>query len=249
MQPYHMYKLFIYKQYKPKSSLLILLSFLFVNACTTLSETELEKGAKQGAKQESEINSKSVSNPTSSAKSKTSIVLVPDSDGEVGELTITKENGSQAITQAFTSINVKQSDELLASPIKVSKSETNKTFAEAIAAQPNEAIVFLLYFDPVTNQLIKESETKLQETIQIIKQSEAIDIYISGQTKDQGADQISDKLAIKLSKTVSDIIASQLKVTQHAEIVINSYKEAETSKNIKATHKSKTWQVEVTIHI
>lgn len=182
--------------------------------------------------------------------SHTTVVLIPDSDGHVGEVSVSNQSGSKTLTQAYTVVKAKQGDNSLSEPSQISESETKKLFAIALAAQPKSAKTFILYFNTGGTQLTAESQETLTQVISIIKQSATIDIYINGHTDTQGSDEINYKIALKRAKFVADLISSQLAYSQTSKIQTSSYGEGDplvkTADNVK---EAQNRRVEVTIHL
>lgn len=181
---------------------------------------------------------------------KTTVVLVPDSDGYVGKVSVTTKAGSKTLTQAYTALKVKQSDDTLSAPAAISKAETKAIFSSALAAQPKAASYFILYFTSGTAQLTTKSQAELNKVVALIKKSQTIDIYISGHTDTQGSDKINAKLALNRAESVANLIKGQLTPNQTANIRATSHGEGDPLvKTVDNVNEPKNRRVEVTIHL
>jgi len=181
--------------------------------------------------------------------SKTTVVLVPDHDGHVGEVSVSNKSGSRILSKAYTAIRVKSESEIT-NPTTISETETKNLFASALAAQPKAANQFILYFNSGASELTSESKEKLNQIINIIKQSEIIDIYINGHTDTKGSEELNYKLALKRATFVEDMIKEKVTTTQIANIRTHSHGEGnplvKTADNV---NEPKNRRVEVTIHL
>ncbi|MFK5986176.1 MAG: DUF1566 domain-containing protein, partial [Pseudomonadota bacterium] len=180
----------------------------------------------------------------------TMVVLIPDSDGHIGEVSVSNDSVTKNLTQPYTLLKVTQSENEIASASRISEAETNNIFSSALAAQPQEEKHFILYFTTGTTSLTSESQEKLAEVFAVIEQSTIIDIYISGHTDTQGADLVNEKLALKRTERVVDLIAQQLTVDQVSNIKSSSHGEGnplvETADDIAEPLNRR---VEITIHL
>ena len=133
------------------------------------------------------------------------IVLIPDSDGQVGELLVTNKEGTQRITQAYMAVEVSNQDKVIESPKELDKAEVNQTFASAMAANPQESKHFILYFNSASTELTDESATIIATIIKEIATRQIADIFIIGHTDTQAATDFNAQLALKRAKKVENI--------------------------------------------
>jgi len=133
------------------------------------------------------------------------IVLIPDSDGQVGELLVTNKEGTQRITQAYMAVEVSNQDKVIESPKELDKTEVNKTFASAMAANPQKSKHFILYFNSASTELTDESLTIIATIIKEIAERRVADIFIIGHTDTQAATDFNAQLALKRAKKVEKI--------------------------------------------
>jgi len=182
------------------------------------------------------------------APKKSSIVLIPDSDGKVGIVGVSNASGSATLEDAYTIVDAKSSK--LEAPRTISKSETNKMFARALSAQPKQAIGFTLYFDTGATVLTQVSQNLLEESVQIIKQSKVLDIFIVGHCDTRGPSKLNEKLALERAVLVEKLIRNQLSTEQIKQIKVSSHGESEqlvkTADNIE---EPKNRRVEVLLHL
>ncbi len=182
---------------------------------------------------------------------KTMVVLIPDSDGSVGNVSVSIDSASENLTEAYTTLEVNKDDKSLATPSHISEEETNTLFASALAAKPEAEKHFFLYFNTGTTRLTSESQQELEKILAIIEPSSSImDIYISGHTDTQGSDEINTKLALKRTETIYQLISAGLSFSQIKNIQRSSHGEGDplvtTADDVDEPLNRR---VEVTIHL
>ena len=137
------------------------------------------------------------------------IVLIPDPDGNVGEIMVTTQAGSQTMSQPFMAIEVQGADTVPSTPKTVDKDLLNETFASALVAQPDPPIAFILYFKTGTSQLTKESSLKISEIMQTIHERKASDIIIIGHTDTKGREEMNMRLSMQRAKHIKTNISNE----------------------------------------
>lgn len=154
---------------------------------------------------------------------KSTVVLLPDPDGNVGQLEVSTEGGRQLLDEANESVQTKGSKAAPGMVIKLSDEEIRTTFSEAIAAQPLPPAKFTLYFLPNSNELTGESKAIVPQIIQVIRERESTDIVISGHTDTVGAMEYNFKLSLDRAMVMHEILVANgatpanIAVTSHGE--------------------------------
>ena len=179
---------------------------------------------------------------------KSTVVLLPNPDGTVGEIEVTSDTGSQRLSQANQVTEVMSQKSEPSAPAIISSEEINKTFGEVIAISPQPPKTFILYFKFDSSALATQSEKLIPEIINAIKarESSEMEIVVSGHT-----DRVGDKVYnIKLSLQRADNIKNKLvKLGADAAMIeVTSHGEGnpliKTADNVS---ESKNRRVEVTI--
>lgn len=151
------------------------------------------------------------------------VVLTPDPDGKVGEVTVTTRGGSRTLTEANTAVTVGDADRIPEAPEAVEKETIEVTFGKALGARPDPPAYFILYFHSGTTDLTDESLRKLPEVLQTARSRGPCDIGIVGHTDTQGSKAMNMRLSLARANAVRDqLIAigvdpSLMKVTSHGE--------------------------------
>jgi len=157
-----------------------------------------------------------------SCAAKSMVVLIPDPDGHVGQLTVANDGGKQILNEAHQSAEVKDRQ----TPPSIKKLTSDKiraTFSDALAAQPLVPAKFILYFLPDSNELTEESKAMLPQIIQTIRQRGSPDIVISGHTDTVGDKEYNYRLGMERAQTTAEIMKAHgalpdnIRATSHGE--------------------------------
>lgn len=160
---------------------------------------------------------------TACASKGTTVVLINDPDGKVGQTSVTTKNGEQILTQKNQSTRVRATDTAPDHPSLMSDDEIEKRFGAALQAQPDKPAHFLLYFVSGTTELDTDSQLLLQQVKEHISSYPLVDIRIIGHTDTVGSAESNAELALDRAKGVAqELIASGvgqrlLKVDSHGE--------------------------------
>lgn len=136
-------------------------------------------------------------------------VLMPNSDGTVGKISVKNDAGEQIVTSAGTGVKVKGVDTAPAPPKPVSDKYVQETFMNAINATPQPAIRFSLQFEFGTTILIETSQALLPEIIVTVKEWEHCDVRIIGHADAMGPTPENWELGLQRAKTVKQILVDQ----------------------------------------
>jgi outer membrane protein OmpA-like peptidoglycan-associated protein len=139
---------------------------------------------------------------------KETIVLVPDADGKVGQVTVTTEGGSKTLTEPNTMVEVTGSGESPSDPKKIDQSQIAFLFADSIKALPLEPVSFLFYFMNDSTEPTAESKARIPELLSLINKREFYEISIIGHTDTTGSDEHNMKLSSARAVVVWDILRS-----------------------------------------
>lgn len=151
------------------------------------------------------------------------VVLLPDQDGKVGAIEVTNAKGSTTIAAPGETIAVASSGRAPETGRTMSEEEINRTFREALAAEPRQPETFLLYFRSASTRLTDQSAALLPEILAAIRDRESMDISVIGHSDRVGAREYNLALSMKRAEHVRDLLvekgvdAGLIEVTSHGE--------------------------------
>ena len=134
------------------------------------------------------------------------IVLTPAEDGSVGALQVENPKGSAILDEEGKAIYIADKESAPSEPTAISGPELDTFFKEALQVHPLMPQSFLLYFRFNSNQLAEESQQKISEIQQAIKDRDSTDIEIIGHTDRTGSDAYNQQLSLKRAQAVQKIL-------------------------------------------
>lgn len=150
-------------------------------------------------------------------------VLLPDEDGKTGRIAVSNQAGSQEIDAPFQMSSVAAADHAPAAPQPVSPEEVQSLFGPALAAQPQAAVRFLLYFEAGSTTLTAESAGQIEQILGTAFARAPADISVVGHTDTVGARKVNAELALRRAEEVGQLLIEQgvgrdrLEVGSHGE--------------------------------
>lgn len=154
---------------------------------------------------------------------KSMVVLVPNLDGDVGQVVVATAGGQKVLTEANHSVQARGRKAPPGEITTLSVDEVRSTFSEALAAQPLPPTKFILYFMQDSDEMTGESKAVIAQIIQAIKDRGAADIIISGHADTVGKTEYNSKLSLNRAKVVYDVLVANgaqpadIKLTAHGE--------------------------------
>ena len=151
-------------------------------------------------------------------------VLLEDEDGKVGSIQVQNDAGSQTLNQAGQATGLDRADQEPVEPFVLEEEEIREVFGEALDAQPERTVTFLLYFQFGTADLTPESEALIPEILETLDNRKAPPrIAVVGHTDTAGDASINATLALNRARAVRDLLLRQavaaelVELTSHGE--------------------------------
>jgi outer membrane protein OmpA-like peptidoglycan-associated protein len=151
------------------------------------------------------------------------VVLLPEADGSVGQVIVTTPEGSQTLTTAGQATGVDAAGEKPVEAFALPQEEIQKTFGDAIRAQPMLPVTFILYFETGGAVLTPDSTTQLPEVLQAVKARPVPDVSVVGHTDRVGSNATNVPISIERANAVRDLLVAEgidpamIQVTSHGE--------------------------------
>jgi outer membrane protein OmpA-like peptidoglycan-associated protein len=140
---------------------------------------------------------------------KSTLVLLQDPEGNVGQVVMMTEGGQQVLTEADQSVQTRGRKAPPGEVTKLSADEIKFIFAEALAAQPLMPAKFILYFLNDSIELTRKSRTALPQILHTIQDRSSTDIVVSGHTDTVGTTDYNYKLSSDRARAVYKILVAK----------------------------------------
>ncbi len=137
------------------------------------------------------------------ACSGTTVVLVPDAKGKVGQVDVTTKVGTTRLSKANESAEAVKSDKAPSAAVQLSADKINDMFGQTLAKEPMAPEHIVLYFSTGSAELLPNEAAKLENAKSAIKLRNSCDISVIGHS-----DTVGD---YKLNQGISDQRAENVK--------------------------------------
>lgn len=139
---------------------------------------------------------------------KTTVVLLPEADGQVGHLIVKNDGGSVELNEARQATFVKGKKASPARPQVLTQNEIKASFSETLAALPPQPEHFILYFLKNSKHLTRDSKELLPKILAKIDERQSKDIMIFGHSDTAGNKDYNLKLSERRAKAVANLLIS-----------------------------------------
>ncbi len=139
---------------------------------------------------------------------KETVVLVPDADGKVGQVTVTTKGGATTLTDPNTMVEVTGPVKSPSDPKKIDQSQIEALFSDSMKALPLEPVSFLFYFMHDSTKLTAESKAVIPKILSLVNKRKFYEISIIGHTDTTGTDKYNMRLSFARAEAVRDILLS-----------------------------------------
>ena len=140
---------------------------------------------------------------------RTTVVLMPDEDGNVGAVTVSTDAGTQRIDQAYNYATVDGVNGRPSDMTAMGQESVTKHYDRLIQAQPPKPKTFVLNFLLDKFVLTEESRAMIPAVLEAIRERKPTEITIFGHTDSMG----SEARNLKLSADRANAIATLLRKT------------------------------------
>jgi outer membrane protein OmpA-like peptidoglycan-associated protein len=154
---------------------------------------------------------------------RTTVVLVPDPDGYVGEIEIQTQGGQQILSESGQAVIVKNEKDPPSPPTVFDEQQIHAIFGKALEAEPPVPKKFILYFKTNSTELRPDAKALLPDIIACIHQRNSFDISVNGHSDRAGSDEYNLSLSLKRAEYIRDLLikegieAKYITTTSHGE--------------------------------
>ncbi|SEM49725.1 OmpA family protein [Syntrophus gentianae] len=146
--------------------------------------------------------------PLPADTARTQVVLLPDPDGKVGEITIKNKGGVQMITKAGHMAETGDAVPAGAAQAPMAKEDIDKIYGAALSALPERPKTFILYFRTDSTELTEASRKTLSSVKNAVDSRQSRDISVIGHTDRTGKKKYNFSLSRSRALKVKKILVS-----------------------------------------
>lgn len=139
------------------------------------------------------------------AKPVSYVVLLPDAQGKVGQVTVEGQKGRQTLTQPLQGSDLDGGRP----PYPVPREQVQRDFGAALAARPQAPEQFLLYFEPGGAELTADSKALLPRIVERARARASADLSVIGHTDTQGRAEANEALGLQRANAVTQLLRGQ----------------------------------------
>lgn len=138
----------------------------------------------------------------------TTVVLIPDAEGKVGQVAVTNTAGSTVLTKANESSAAIKAEQAPTQAVQLSEKKINDMFAETLAKEPMSPEHFRFYFASGSADLQAEANAELVKTKAAIEVRKSCDLSVIGHSDTVGDNSMNQGISTKRAETVAKALAN-----------------------------------------
>jgi outer membrane protein OmpA-like peptidoglycan-associated protein len=131
------------------------------------------------------------------------IVLLPEPDGRPTAIAVKQGERQVLLDRPYAATELSWAGPWA---YRASAAEVEATFGAALAAQPNRAAYFMLYFVEGSDELTEDSKRIIETVFMDLKQRAVPDIVVVGHTDAVGTDPFNDALARRRADSIRAVL-------------------------------------------
>lgn len=137
---------------------------------------------------------------------KETFVLLPDPDGEVGNIVVSNVHGSQTLDTAQQAVTVRSKADSPSEAGTMKEKEIRRLFGKAMDAQPSPPVKYIFYFAADSSRPTSAPAAEISKILKTIKERESMDISIDGHTDLVGEDAYNENLSLQRAEYIQSLL-------------------------------------------
>ena len=138
---------------------------------------------------------------------KTLVALLPEESGTSGAVTVGEGARAVVLDAPLTAATVDTRGNI--DKAAVTQEEIQRTFGEALAAQPPKPLSFTLYFGTASTEVTPESQPILEALLAEAAKRQAVEVQVTGHTDRVGTEANNDRLSLERAEAVRDMLVQR----------------------------------------
>ena len=140
------------------------------------------------------------------ACSGTTVVLVPDANGKVGQVDLTTKAGTTRLSKANESAEASKTDKAPSQPEELSESKIKDMFSEILAKEPKPPEHFVFHFTTGSAEILSDEKAKIVEAKSAINARNSCDISVIGHSDTVGDNEVNEGVSLQRADAVIDAL-------------------------------------------
>ena len=138
---------------------------------------------------------------------KTLVALLPEESGTSGAVNLGEGARAVVLDAPLTIATVDTRGNI--DKKAVTQEQIQRTFGEALAAQPPKPLSFTLYFSIASTEVTQESQPILEALLAEVAKRQAVEVQVTGHTDRVGTDANNDRLSLERAEAVRDMLVQR----------------------------------------
>ncbi len=137
---------------------------------------------------------------------RTTVILLPDEDGNVGAVSVSNAQGTQRLSQAYTGTTVDARTPTPTASLALNRDAVDAKYASLLKAQPPQPVTVTLYFQIDKTALTEESRAAIPVLLEAARARKPTEIVIFGHADSSGTEARNMQLSAERAKIVADLL-------------------------------------------
>ena len=139
----------------------------------------------------------------------TTVVLVPDPDGKVGQVSLTTDGGTTLLSQANESTEAAKADAPPSAKQVMSEKEINALFGATLANEPTPPKRYRLYFATGTANLTEDALSEIPKIAATVRERQSCDLSVIGHSDRVGDNASNKSISLQRAENVATVLKEQ----------------------------------------
>ena len=148
----------------------------------------------------------------------TTVVLIPDAGGKVGQVALTTKAGSTLLTKANESAEATKAEQAPTQAVQLSDNKIRDMFAKTLTNEPMPPEHFRFYFSMDSADLLAEANTELAKAKAASEARKSCDMSVIGHSDRVGDNSTNKGISMQRAKTVAKALTDEGVASQCMDI-------------------------------
>lgn len=144
-----------------------------------------------------------------SACAETQVVLLPDTNGKIGVVSIVNDGGTTTLQNKNESLLVSDYKDIH-EPVKILTDEDIQSeFGDTLQHQPDSPVRFNLFFDSGSSELNESALAQIPTIVQTIEKRHSCDVSSIGNSDTTGTNKLNEGISLQRATNVKNLLINQ----------------------------------------